>query len=341
MGRPRRVRSGTRGRAAEAGAGRPGRVRERRQCVTATTSTPLFHKLRDDGLAYAADHAAGPVRPRGVRPPSGRRRQASHQRRTPPPPSAGRRLPDPGRPCTPRDQPAQPRGPEHLRHGRAGRRPPPLQRPHRQPRLARAARPDEHLPLAVGAHQPAVGRPRLRRGHPRSSPCGPPSGTPRAPPRSGGTSRPGPPSSASSCRPSSPLAGSLWLGFGAAHTVGTVLLAFAYSLYSTSRGIQFGALRFRHVAMWDTVAGGLALVAVTLVLVLDLTALALLPSPWATPCSPPSRGRPASQQRVDARPAPRDRPLRPLRRAQRGRERGPAPALPARGPLVRRSGRGR
>ncbi len=73
------------------------------------------------------------------------------------------------------------------------------------------------------------------------------------------------------------LGGSLWLGFGPAHTVGTVLLAFAYSLYSTSRGIQYGALRFRHVAMWDTVAGGLALVAVTLVLVLDLTALALLP----------------------------------------------------------------
>ena len=47
------------------------------------------------------------------------------------------------------------------------------------------------------------------------------------------------------------LAGSLWLGFGPAHTIGTVLLAFAYSMYSTLRGIQYGLLRFRHVAVWD------------------------------------------------------------------------------------------
>ena len=73
------------------------------------------------------------------------------------------------------------------------------------------------------------------------------------------------------------LAGSLWLGFSAAHTIGTVLLAFSYSMYSTMRGIQYGALRFRHVAVWDTIAGGTALVAVTVVLALDLTVLALLP----------------------------------------------------------------
>jgi O-antigen/teichoic acid export membrane protein len=73
------------------------------------------------------------------------------------------------------------------------------------------------------------------------------------------------------------LTGSLLLGFSTAHTIGTVVLAFTYSMYSTLRGIQYGALRFRHVAVWDTVAGGVALVAVTVVLTLDLTALALLP----------------------------------------------------------------
>lgn len=73
------------------------------------------------------------------------------------------------------------------------------------------------------------------------------------------------------------LAGSLWLGFGPAQTIATVLLAFSYSMYVTLRGIQYGALRFRHVAFWDTVAGALALVLVVLVLALDLTVLALLP----------------------------------------------------------------
>lgn len=73
------------------------------------------------------------------------------------------------------------------------------------------------------------------------------------------------------------LAGSLWLGFGPAHTIGTVLLALAYSLYCTTRGIQFGALRFRHVAQWDTISGAISLVAVVVVLALDLSWLALLP----------------------------------------------------------------
>ena len=73
------------------------------------------------------------------------------------------------------------------------------------------------------------------------------------------------------------LAGSLWLGFGPAHTVGTVLLAFAYSMYATLRGVQYGALRFRHVAVWDTIAGATALVVVTIILALHLTVLALLP----------------------------------------------------------------
>ncbi len=73
------------------------------------------------------------------------------------------------------------------------------------------------------------------------------------------------------------VSGSLWLDFGPAQTAGTVAVAVAYSLYSTVRGVTFGHLRFRQVAVWDTVAGATALVAVTLVLVLDLTALTLLP----------------------------------------------------------------
>ena len=73
------------------------------------------------------------------------------------------------------------------------------------------------------------------------------------------------------------LVGSRVLGFSAAHTIGSVLLAFAYSMYITLRGIKYGALKFRYVAVWDTIAGATALVAVTVVLALDLTALALLP----------------------------------------------------------------
>ncbi len=73
------------------------------------------------------------------------------------------------------------------------------------------------------------------------------------------------------------LVGSLWLGFSPAHTIGTVLLSFAYSMYSTLRGVQYGRLRFRHVALWDTIAGATALVAVVVVLALGLTWLALLP----------------------------------------------------------------
>ena len=73
------------------------------------------------------------------------------------------------------------------------------------------------------------------------------------------------------------VAGSLWLGFGPAQTISTALLAFAYSMYSTTRGIQYGNLRYRHVAIWDTVAGATSLLAVVVVLALDVTPLALLP----------------------------------------------------------------
>ena len=102
------------------------------------------------------------------------------------------------------------------------------------------------------------------------------------------------------------LIGSLWLGFSPAHTIGTVVLAFTYSMYSTLRGIQYGALRFRHVAVWDTIAGGVALVAVTVVLTLDLTAFALLPlalgyALFAVVSWPARRLRPGRPRRCAAR----------------------------------------
>jgi O-antigen/teichoic acid export membrane protein len=73
------------------------------------------------------------------------------------------------------------------------------------------------------------------------------------------------------------LIGSWWLGFSPAHTIGTVVVAVTYTMYTTLRGIQYGQLRFRQVAVWDTISGALALVVVTVVLALDLPALTLLP----------------------------------------------------------------
>ena len=73
------------------------------------------------------------------------------------------------------------------------------------------------------------------------------------------------------------LIGSWRLGFSPAHTIGTVVVAVTYTMYTTLRGIQYGQLRFRQVAVWDTISGALALVVVTVVLALDLTALTLLP----------------------------------------------------------------
>ena len=90
------------------------------------------------------------------------------------------------------------------------------------------------------------------------------------------------------------LAGSLWLGFDAAQTLSTALLAFAYSMYSTTRGIQYGHLRYRRVAVWDTIAGATSLLAVVVVLALDLTPSPCCRSLWATACSPSSRGRRAA-----------------------------------------------
>ena len=103
------------------------------------------------------------------------------------------------------------------------------------------------------------------------------------------------------------LAGSLWLGFDAAQTLSTALLAFAYSMYSTTRGIQYGHLRYRRVAVWDTIAGATSLLAVVVVLALDLTPLALLPLTLGyglfAVVSWPARGRgrvePALRREID------------------------------------------
>ena len=78
-------------------------------------------------------------------------------------------------------------------------------------------------------------------------------------------------------------------------------------MYSTLRGIQYGALRFRHVAVWDTIAGAAALVAVAVVLALDLTALALLPlalgyalfAVVSWPARVPGRVDPALRRQID------------------------------------------
>ncbi|MEO7421027.1 MAG: hypothetical protein ABIU87_01370 [Ornithinibacter sp.] len=73
------------------------------------------------------------------------------------------------------------------------------------------------------------------------------------------------------------LVASLFLGFDSRQIIVTMVLAWAYAMYSALRGIQFGRLGFRHVAFWDTVAAGTTLLTTVLVLTLDLTDLALLP----------------------------------------------------------------
>ena len=73
------------------------------------------------------------------------------------------------------------------------------------------------------------------------------------------------------------LIGSLLLGFSPAYTAATVALAWVYSIYVALRGVKFGSLDFRHVAVWDTVAAASTLVLTVLVLTLNLNALVLLP----------------------------------------------------------------
>ena len=76
---------------------------------------------------------------------------------------------------------------------------------------------------------------------------------------------------------SAALVGAFVLDFEPTLALGTLGLAWVYSIYVTVRGTQFGFLRFRHVAVWDTVAAATTIVLTVVVLLLDLTPLTLLP----------------------------------------------------------------
>jgi putative peptidoglycan lipid II flippase len=71
--------------------------------------------------------------------------------------------------------------------------------------------------------------------------------------------------------------GGTLLDLGTAQVIATCVLAWAYSMYSTLRGVQYGAQRFRRVALWDTIAAVTALGALGIVLGLDLRPAILAP----------------------------------------------------------------
>lgn len=71
--------------------------------------------------------------------------------------------------------------------------------------------------------------------------------------------------------------GALWLDLGVAQAVATCVLAWAYSMYNTLRGIQYGSQLFRRVAMWDTIAAVTSLSGLAVVLILKAHPFILLP----------------------------------------------------------------
>ena len=73
------------------------------------------------------------------------------------------------------------------------------------------------------------------------------------------------------------LGASLWLDLGTGQAVATCVLAWAYSMYNTLRGVQFGAQNYRRVAVLDTLAAITALTLLTTVLVLHLDPFILVP----------------------------------------------------------------
>lgn len=73
------------------------------------------------------------------------------------------------------------------------------------------------------------------------------------------------------------LLGARWLGLQPVQVVASVVLCWTYSVYVTTRGVRFGLLGFRQVALWDTLAAVTSLSVLALVLVLDLDLLTLLP----------------------------------------------------------------
>ncbi|QIM21461.1 lipopolysaccharide biosynthesis protein [Phycicoccus sp. HDW14] len=73
------------------------------------------------------------------------------------------------------------------------------------------------------------------------------------------------------------LLGAWWLGLQPVQVVTCVVLCWAYSVYNTARGVRFGLLGFRQVALWDTVAAATSLTVLAVVLLLHLDLLTLLP----------------------------------------------------------------
>lgn len=73
------------------------------------------------------------------------------------------------------------------------------------------------------------------------------------------------------------LGASLWLDLGTGQAVATCVLAWAYSMYNTLRGVQFGAQNYRRVAVLDTLAAITALTLLATVLVLHLDPFILVP----------------------------------------------------------------
>ena len=73
------------------------------------------------------------------------------------------------------------------------------------------------------------------------------------------------------------LVAATWLDLGTVQAVATCVLTWAYSMYNTLRGVQFGAQNYRRVAVLDTVAAFTALTALAVVLLLGLDAAILLP----------------------------------------------------------------
>ena len=71
--------------------------------------------------------------------------------------------------------------------------------------------------------------------------------------------------------------GSRWLGLDDRQVIMTCVLAWAYSVYNTLRGIKFGEQQYGRVAVLDSVAAATGILVLAIVLVLDLRALILLP----------------------------------------------------------------
>lgn len=73
------------------------------------------------------------------------------------------------------------------------------------------------------------------------------------------------------------VGGSMWLGFKPVHAVLTIVLTWAYALYSLARGLAFGRQRFGFVAQWDSITAVTAIALTALLILFGLTAVIILP----------------------------------------------------------------